>query len=272
VQTYFGVVDKKVSLRATCSTDTEIDYHDSHQQLTLQVDCGSLPLRSPEDEIKLVVLQNRRWDGAVIAPSPTSQMGNKLLWEHCHALIFPAGNEYRKFEALSTRYPGMHAESMRWFEPYYHLTLQQDFPRTNYLYDEDRNGLSVVRCEGSGDADTEADYVLTHFSLAMPYDEANDYYVSGRWATTGLSPEYKMIYNAEAEAYEATLILKLGYYNYLYLAAPKASAGKALRGSTLPAEGSFAQTENEYEILVYYRPTGSRYWQLVNCITPLYRP
>lgn len=265
---YFGIVDKKVGIQAQCSTDTEIDHNDSHQQLSLKLDCSNLTLRNAQEEVKLLVMQNRRLDNAVMGVPPTGQNGNSLLWEHSRDLIFDAGNEYRKMEILSTRYPGMHGESVRWFDPYYHYTLMTDYPRKNYLYDEDRNGLSVVRYESSGDADTEADYVMVHFSLdTPPLTDGQSVYVSGRW-TAGLSPTYKMRYDEERQQYVADLLLKCGYYNYMYLTT---SRTKPYVGRTdTSIEGNFFQTENEYDILVYYRPTGTRYWQLVGCTTPRY--
>lgn len=271
VQTFFGVVDTQIGLRPTCTTNTEIDWNEAHQQLELQADCSGLTLRDAQEELKIIVLQNRRYDNAVIAPQPTAQNGNTLIWEHDRDLIFKAGNEYRKFEFLSTRYPSMHGESMRWFEPYYHYALQLDGQRKNYLYDEDRDGLSLVRWESSGDADVEADYAYVHFTLSAPYPDHYAYFVSGRWASMGLVPDYEMQYNEQSECYEANILLKAGYYNYLYLATDMLSSYYPSKGLTAPAEGDFYQTENEYAILAYYRPTGSRYWQLVGCVTPIYR-
>ena len=163
----------------------------------------------------------------------------------------------------------MHGESVRWFDPYYHYTLQTDYPRRNYLYDEDRNGQSVVRYEGAGDADTQADYVMTHFVLDSPQlPEGKEVYVSGQWTSLGMAPQYKMHYNHADACYEANILMKCGYYNYLYLCASKSNPQV---GGTMPIEGNYFQTENEYDILVYYRPTGSRYWQLVGCVTPKYK-
>lgn len=271
LQTYFGVVDTKAGLRPTCTTNTEIDWNEAHQQIELRIDCGGLSLRDAGEELKTIVLQNRRYDNAVIATPPTAQNGSTLIWEHDPHLIFKAGNEYRKFEFLSTRYPGMHGDNIRWFDPYYHYALQTDSRRKSYLYDEDRDGLSLVRWESSGDADTEADYAYVHFSLASLPDQLHTYYVNGRWATTGFSPEYEMTYNARSECYEANILLKAGYYNYMYLATDNTSSVWPARGKTEPAEGDFYQTENEYAFLAYYRPAGARYWQLVGCATPIYR-
>ena len=269
LQTYFAVVDTKVGIYPSATTNTEVDWNGTHQQIELKVDCSNLVVRDAQSEIKTLVMQNRRFDNMAKDVPFTAQNGNVLLWEHSRGLIFDAGNEYRKMEILSTRYPGMHGESVRWFDPYYHYTLQTDYPRRNYLYDEDRNGQSVVRYEGAGDADTQADYVMTHFVLDTPQlPEGKEVYVSGQWTSLGLAPQYKMHYNHADACYEANILMKCGYYNYLYLCASKSNPQV---GSTMPLEGNYFQTENEYDILVYYRPTGSRYWQLVGCVTPKYK-
>lgn len=269
LRSYFAIVDRRVGIRANCTTDTDVDWNERHQQISLTLDCSNLTLRDAEAEVKTLVMQNRRMDNARLGVAPTAVTGNTLIWNHCRPFIFAAGNEFRKMEMLSTRYPGLHGESMGWFDPYYHYTLQQDMPRRNYLYDEDHDGIWIVRSEGSGDADVEADYVMTHFSLSMLPKVGRRVYVSGRWASTGLTDEYLMTYNEGTEAYEATIPLKLGHYNYQYLVVDE---GKPGVGSTAETEGNFYQTENEYEILVYHRPVGARYWALVGYVTPIFRP
>ena len=68
-----------------------------------------------------------------------------------------------------------------------------------------------------------------------------------------------MTYNRSSQAYEATMLLKQGYYNYNYLFV----ADGDTRGNSGPTDGNFYETENEYIILVYYRPNGGRYEKLV---------
>ena len=67
-----------------------------------------------------------------------------------------------------------------------------------------------------------------------------------------------MTYDDIRKCYYATLSLKQGYYSYRYLL--QRSDGTL---TTLPSEGDFYQTENQYQALVYYRPTGSRCDRLV---------
>ena len=58
-------------------------------------------------------------------------------------------------------------------------------------------------------------------------------------------------------------MLKQGYYNYYYAVVPKETNEIDLDR----LEGNSQETENEYTILVYYRPFGTRYDQLVGVST-----
>jgi hypothetical protein len=53
--------------------------------------------------------------------------------------------------------------------------------------------------------------------------------------------------------YSANILLKQGYYNYQYRNAD---------GKLHPSEGSFYQTENRYQGLIYYKGTNDRTWRL----------
>lgn len=268
---FFSIVDPSVSISASVTTDTETDRNDASQQISMSVNWGNLQPRDARTQLKAVVLQNGRWDNAKTAPSPSFVSGKNLLWEHNRELIFPAGNEYRRFEMLSTRYPGLGLESTAWYDPYYHATLFPATPRRNYIYEEDQNGICVIRNDGtfSDSPDTESDYLLTHFRLeTAPMPDA-DIYINGDWTHDLFTPEYRMVYNASENAYEATLFLKEGYYSYQYLAV---NGTDPKTGRTGPVEGDFFQTENEYEILVYYRNTTDRYDRLVGYLSVSSRP
>ena len=69
-----------------------------------------------------------------------------------------------------------------------------------------------------------------------------------------------MTHQPAVNAYVADIPLKQGFYNYAYVTVPK-------RGDKIPnmseLEGDWYETENQYTILVYYRPFGARYDQLM---------
>lgn len=265
------VVEPLVGVTADVTTNTEIDVNDRHQQLTMSIDCSHVQSRDLRDEIHTVVLQNDRLDNAVVDAPPSYVNGSHLTWDHQRDLVFPAGNEYRKYEILSARYPGLHTESIHYFEPYLHATLMADEQRRNYLVAEDLNGINVIRNTDNQDDATETEYMLTHFSLLCkaPLDDA-DVFLNGKWTTGGVCPEWKMQYDEQAQAYIGTFMLKQGYYNYQYLVVPREEQFRRSpfhqpKGLTAPFEGDYYQTSNEYRIMVYLRQPGARYDRLVGC-------
>lgn len=259
--TCFRVMEKRVNVMAQVSSDTDIDRNKTHQQISFSIQHKGYPIRNPQNEIKVHVLQNNRTDNEVTSLQP-SYVGTDLLkYEHNRALIFPAGNEYRRFEMVNTRYASKGVESIRYHDPYYHVTLLPDEPRIlNYSYDQDQNGRFVIRYDDATDNATEADYFFVHFSLQWEKPLAEgDFYLQGAFTYDRFNEENRLKYNPEKHAYECTLLLKQGAYNYQYLyVAPEKNSG-----STSPAEGNYYETENEYLILVYHRAFGERYDRLI---------
>ena len=71
-----------------------------------------------------------------------------------------------------------------------------------------------------------------------------------------------MVFNPDKGAYEGTLLLKQGYYNYSYISV---DAREKDRGhfSFSNTEGNYNNTENNYTILVYYKAFGARSDELI---------
>jgi hypothetical protein len=63
-----------------------------------------------------------------------------------------------------------------------------------------------------------------------------------------------MQYNEEYGCYEASILLKQGYYDYQYITSD---------GATIETMGDFWQTENEYQTFIYYKELGGRYDRIV---------
>ena len=135
----------------------------------------------------------------------------------------------------------------------YIVNLYRDYPRPNYIYDEDTNGAFVIRNFYDRNNDTESEYFLCNFSYHAPLPFDGDVFLNGIWTNDQLSPEYRMTYSPEEKCYRATVMLKMGYYSYQYLL--KKPDGELIY---IPSEGNFFQTENHYSCLVYFRPQGGR--------------
>lgn len=256
----FYVLEDGARISAKVLTNTEIDFNAKHQQLTYTVQpLPALGVFYPESEIRTVAMQNRRLSSAVLNPKPDYVTPTGLQWEYNRELIFPAGNEFRKFEMTTLKHGGIGMDNIRWHDPYYHATLLIDEPCRNYVYDEEQDGAFYINDIDHTDPNVEADYVFVHFSLEAKPDLKGNIYLNGEFTADCFTPEYRMEYNPDSGLYESTQLLKLGYYNYQYLYLPTTGGSP----STAEVQGNFYQTENRYTILAYYSQRGSRYDRLI---------
>ena len=101
----------------------------------------------------------------------------------------------------------------------------------------------------------------THFYLKKPLEvDDGDVYLFGGMTEFQIDPAFKMEYDAANKRYHARILLKQGFYNYQYAFVSDAEPDTI---DLSEIEGDWFETENDYYILVYYRPFGSRYDQLV---------
>lgn len=259
----FMTVEDMHNLQATVDGNTDIDTHKSHQQVNMTVSLNGLNVTNPDREIYTVVMQNRRLDNAVLNPKPTYNAGSRLTYEHCSDLIFPAGNEFRRFEIVNMYDYFKNVDRVSFHDPYYHANLMEDTRHHAYSFDYDHNGRYLIRYNQARDNDTEADYLFVHFSLASQQLSDGHMYVSGHFNGGNTGPKWEMEYNRQTGRYEATILLKQGAYDYQYIWVPD---GETV-GQTKPAEGDWYETKNEYLILLYYRQRGSRYDRLISTLS-----
>ena len=264
----FCMSEEQHLLSAKVDGNTDIDTHESHQQVNLTVNYSALTVRDPAKELYTVVMQNGRTDNAVYNPTPTYDAANRLTYEHCRDLIFPAGNEFRRFEVVNMYDYFMNVDRISFHDPFYHATLIQDTRRHAYKFDYDHNGRYLVRYNQADDSDTEADYLFVHFNLKSELLTGGKLYVSGYFTGGNLSSKYEMEYNRDEGSYQATILLKQGAYDYQYLWVPD---GESV-GQTKPIEGDWYEAKNEYLILLYYRQRGSRYDRLISSTEHPYAP
>ena len=255
----FRIVDPYMGLNVSVTGNTDIDTNLSHQQVSFVLNYAPNEVVDPATEIKPYVYQNGRTDNCVTQLKPTYVTPGRLEYTHNQKLIFPAGNEYRRFEVINMHYATQGVDEVSYFAPYYHATLLPDAPRRNYSFDMDHDGRYLVRYNLAEDTDIEADYIFVHFSLYMPRRTGGNFYLTGDFAYDSFTPECQATYNNEKRAYEATVLLKQGAYDYMYLWVP--DGGHI--GQTAPAEGNSYEAENEYQVYIYHRPLGGRYDRLV---------
>lgn len=249
----FMVCEPKFSVGMKVTSNTDIDVNGSHQQVNLDIKYNGINVTQPERQVQTVVMQNGRWTTAQRLSNPQYTMHNGQRYEHCRQLIFPATNEYRKFEYLDIHRSSMGVEQTYYDGENYHADLYPDMPRPNYVFDQDANGAFVIRNTYDRDNDTQSEYFLCHFTYRCPVPFEGDVYLNGQWTYDTPNDAYRMIYNPDTGEYQCAVMLKMGYYSYQYVLA-KADGTMIY----LPSEGNYCETENSYTCLVYYRPIGGR--------------
>jgi hypothetical protein len=261
----FGIYEPLVGISASVSSNTDISFNQGHQQVSFQLNTQNLRVINPLSELKIFVSQNNRLDNTVTNLQPSIIANNRLTYEHIPSLIFEAGNEYRRTEFLTHRFTGMRIERIQYFNPYYHaeVTTDQSRARQTYQYDQDQNGRFFIRCLNCREPDNEADYYIVHFAYSSPMIPNGNIYLCGNMFQNRFDENSRMEYNRETGQYEKAVLLKQGLYNYHYLFVPDG----ATKGQSSITEGNFFQTENEYTILVYYRPPGGRFDRLTGKTT-----
>lgn len=223
----------------------------SNQQLNFKVNYSTLDVINPMESVHAVIRQNQRWDNVRLKVNPSFIREDKRELEYRffdQDDQFMAGNEFRFVDFRSLNYPGQNTGRLDRSKRPFHLFVQTDKSREDQAYGiyADLNGNYVIENQDYPDASRSGDYVFVTFTLASPPINGQLYLIGAmnNWAK---SPESRMAYRRDKNSYETTLLLKQGLYNYQYWVESGRTHGFQL-------EGSHFETENFYEILIYYRP------------------
>ncbi len=263
----FYVVEPKVRIEGIVKKATFDPFNGENQEVDFKIINEQLRLLNPQEDIKVVLMQNRRWDNAVLGLKPRFIQNNVLSYDYDKENVFPGGNEFRYFDIRTKRYSGENIESIKFIRPYFHATILPEGIRNNkkFMPYKEMNGNFVVESlDRVTDTDTECDYMFVHFYLPMQSQlVGGSVNVFGALTGWNANKSNEMKWNYETAGYELSLLLKQGYYNYQYVYVPDG----AKKADSVNLEGSFFLTENEYEIFAYYRDPSSRYDRLVGFVT-----
>lgn len=231
------------------------------QTVQFTVNHQNLVINNPSQEINTVLFQNHNWKTVINNIQPQFIKPQQLVYNHTFKTNFWGGNEFLNFDSKHLRSTSLNiAKTER--KELYHSYLYTDDQRIDkiYTYNPDINGQFVVRTLEANDPNTEADYSIVHFSLDAyePYNN-KEVFVYGAFNNYQLSDENKLKYNAIDEVYEGSIKFKQGFYNYNYATLNKNNNVVDLN----EIDGSFYQTENEYTVIVYYKPFGGTYDRVI---------
>ncbi len=258
----FYVLEPLTKISGIVKNATFDSYKGPNQEIDFNIDYSRIKMQDPRTEVKVSVLQNSMEDNALTSLKPQYIRDNQLVYDFNKENIFPAGNEFRNFDIKNIQTNGFGVKSIDFINPYFHINLQTDVLRNAGIYkmENDLNGHYLVKNDRANDPELESDYVLVHFSLQTPQPlTEGDIYAFGELSDWKCTPYNRMTYNVKNKLYEGTLSLKQGFYDYHYVYVEKGSPGI----NHIALEGSHVETENDYQILVYYHGFASRYDRLI---------
>lgn len=264
----FVVVEDQVRIQPDMVRPAAVSKNRTHQEIDFVVNHEYIDIRNPRSEISASVLQNGRWDNAMHSLSPFIIKGKNLVFDYSDKIVFPAGKEFRYLDMRTLRFGSENIASIQRYDDGYEVLLYKDNKRAERptVFRNDLNGNYVIETTDQRDFDLSSDYANVLFSLYSPtvYDDY-DLYVVGGFNGWQLAEENKMIYNNSVNGYVAKILLKQGYYDYAYAMVPRFEGEK--RPNTEEIEGNWFETNNDYTILIYYRPFGGRYDQVIGALT-----
>jgi hypothetical protein len=260
------VVQNAVSIAAQILSPMNPQFSNISQKLQFTVNSKALPISNPFQQLHVVILQNNRWDNAIYMGNPSFYSGTNFDYNSDDVPVFPGGNQWRWLDLQSFSFQSDRIAKVDFLKNGAIIQAKPDKDRSglSYYFYEDNNGKYFIQTTDLIDPNWQGDYGRVRFAF-VPADnipmEGKDLYLLGEFTGYKLNDASRMIFNPASGAYEGSYLMKMGFYNYAYV-----TVNSNERGS-LPTfeftEGNHVETQNSYDILVYYRTMGGRYDQLV---------
>mgnify|MGYP000607386792 CR=1 FL=1 len=229
------------------------------QSVDIRITSPTLQFNNPEQTVNTVIIQNNNLNTAIVGIKPQYTVGRELLYKYTNETSFWGGNEYLYFENKDVRGANVGIQFIE-LKDIYHSYLFTDIVRAGrpYTYNPDVNGNFVITALDTENPAIEADYTYVHFSLEHPEVTGKSIYIYGNYNNYALNDSNQMVFNPKSGLYEATMLLKQGFYNYKYVVVDD---NNNLDEGAI--SGNFDETENNYKVLVYYRDLGARYDRII---------
>ena len=262
----FSVVENELLVAGKITFAKRNEFRLSHQALELGLSYPQNLLLSGEEDLKIVVRRNANAENLI----PHLPRPNINAYDRKISYVFfdnennmAGSNEYRMIDLRSTQQKLNFVANIQALENYTLITTYPETPQGNYSYTQkmDMNGAVVIENYENPENILQADYVWCNFIFKSRKWENEEIYVGILPNSFQLKPNYKMEYDDSRGEYSKKILLKQGIYNYHYL---------SNNFSNTSLEGNYSQTENHYEILVYFRKPGQRFDSLIGYQKILY--
>jgi hypothetical protein len=264
------VLNKIVPIGAKIQSPYNGQLFQTHQKVQFSIDKSKIDVFNQQQQLKVVVLQNYRWDNAVTGAQPVFMRGNVYEYNGEQDFVFPAGKEFRWADLRSFRFLSEHVQTVDRNSTPTEVYLRPDIEKKGerFLQYQDYDGFFYIDCTDANNPWWQGDYGNVHFTFVpggnQPFPD-KDIYIIGEMTDYAFNDSTKLQYNAEKGVYEKTLFLKQGFYSYTYVTKDRKVKNAKATGSDI--DGDFWQTENSYTILVYFKSLSGRHDELVGALT-----
>lgn len=232
----------------------------TQQTIEFSVNYPNLRINNPQQEINVVLLKNENWNETITNLQPTFFKPNQFKYTYSNKTNFWGGNEYLNFDSKFLRNKSINIVKIERGDVFQHYVYPYSYdPYLTYRYNPDINGQFVFRTLEGNDARTEADYARMHFTLDAeePFNDKK-VHVYGAFNNFEIDNETELTYNFDDSSYRGSILMKQGFYNYTF-----ATVDEFGNVDTNEINGSFFQTENQYTVIVYFKPFGSLYDRVI---------
>jgi hypothetical protein len=256
------VVSSKLSLAADIVASSELSTRQTNQKINFQIEPGSLSIQNPNTDLRVFIMQNARWETGIMTTQPTYIQGTRLIYNDLSINNFPGRYEFRHFDTRTLKLNSDRISHIYRDTSYTVVLLgdpDRNQPNYSFRYDNDGN-FFILNTDGS-DPKRDAEYTHVYFSLAANKTAAEGTaYIVGKFNDYKIDDRSKMDFESIKGRFFTNLFLKQGVYDYQYVWVDKATQ----KPDDILLEGSHFETENDYQVLVYYRPQSARWTELVS--------
>jgi type 9 secretion system plug protein len=261
----FMVFENNITINMRSKRATDVNDQFFKQEIDFSLKHSGYKILDPFRSLNVVLMQNYRWDNAIISLQPKFVKDDELDYNYDRENVFDGGSEFREFDIKSIKYQTIRIKHIEYsnIDRLTHVYILPDENRSykRYYSSPDINGNFLVKRNEGDDSDIEADYVKVHFTLpnVMPLDTGN-LYLFGKFSDWKFKDKFKLDYDTLKSTYYKEVLLKQGFYNYQYCFVKDGSKNT---GDLTVIEGTHSETENNYSILVYHRPANESYDKII---------
>jgi hypothetical protein len=256
----FIVIEDIVNVPVEIKRSRDLRNIEYNQVVQFSVNSPDLFLNNPKQTVKTLVIKNNDIKRAISNLKPQYTLGNELIYRYNKEASFGGGNEFLHFDNKDVRASNSNIRRIELTDIYNNYLFtsgsRKDRP---YTYNPDINGGFLVRNISAKNQNIEAEYVRLHFTLQYFEDIGDkEIHIYGGFNNYTIDGSTYMEYDEYTDTYKNARLFKQGFYNYKYILVDR--DGSIDEGAI---DGNYWQTENLYNVIVYYRDLGARYDRII---------